>query len=231
MKMVVMVAAFFPMLLTSCSWDPNGVRAQEKWLAQKKEENIAYARKVDEEQNQRLKKQEEEKFKFESSHPEVGVTGIGEAFKGEKAKSLRDAFNSMPFVTRYPDTSDLKQVYVKVGDVNLTLERIEMSLKEQLKECQRISAYSGYDIDTECANQVGRGLSNFATVLKDRDTPGLTKKAALGEATFGRYIDFDHAARLVVMHNEMCKKQGNDGYVEMVTVAAPCKNYKGAGIN
>jgi hypothetical protein len=231
MKRLAITAMFFPIFLASCSWDPGGFKAQKEWSAQKKEEKLAYDRQVNEDQKNRLKKQEKDKAKFEDSHPEVEVTGLGNAFKGDKAKSLRDAFNSLSFVTRYPDTSDMQQVYVKVGDVNLTLKRIKISLDEQLKECQRISTYSGYDIENQCLNQVGRGLSNFAMVLKDPNTPDLTKKAALGEASFGNYIDFDHAARLAVMHNEMCKKQGNNGYVEMVTVAAPCKNYKGAGIN
>lgn len=189
------MAALFPLVLVACGWDPNGVKAQEKWLSQKKEENLAYTKKANEEQASRLNKQHDERASFEASHPEVEVSGVGEAFKDEKAKSLHDAFNSMPFVTRYPGTTDMQQVYVKVGDVSLTLKRIEISIEEQFNECQRISAYSGYDIETQCLNQIGRGLSNFATVLKDPNTPALTKKAALGEATFGNYIDFDHAAR------------------------------------
>lgn len=225
------MAALFPLVLVACGWDPNGVKAQEKWLAQKKEENLAYTKRANEEQASRLNKQHDERAALEDSHPEVKVSGVGEAFKDEKAKSLHDAFNSMPFVTRHPGTKDMQQVYVKVGDASLTLKRIEISIEDQFNECQRISAYSGYDIETQCLNQIGRGLSNFATVLKDPDTPALTKKAALDEATFGNYIDFDHAARLAVMHNEMCKKQGDNGYVVMVTVAAPCKNYRGAGIN
>ncbi|MFQ8718064.1 MAG: hypothetical protein ACLR9W_08815 [Enterobacter hormaechei] len=112
----------------------------------------------------------------------------------------------------------------------MTLYRINLSVKEQLSECQRISAYSGYDIEAQCFDQVGRGLSNFAKMVKDPNTPDMTKVAALDEASFGNnYIDFDHAARLAVMHNAMCKKQGDDGYVEMF--CSYHANYKGAGMN
>ncbi|ECG1390750.1 TPA_asm: hypothetical protein GNB58_004415 [Salmonella enterica subsp. houtenae serovar 45:g,z51:-] len=168
----------------------------------------------------------------DKANPEMPVVGLGDVFSSKKAPALRDAYSKLSFVTRSPSTNNPMKVYIHVGKYNLTLYRINLSVKEQLSECQRISAYSGYDIEAQCFDQVGRGLSNFAKMVKDPNTPDMTKVAALDEASFGNnYIDFDHAARLAVMHNAMCKKQGDDGYVEMVTVAVPCKNYKGAGMN
>ncbi|WP_447869929.1 hypothetical protein [Serratia fonticola] len=159
---------------------------------------------------------------YDKAYPEVVVTGIGDLVYSEKAPALRTALNSMPFVTRSPNTTDPRQIYAKVGGYRLTLSQIEVSIKEQLTECQRISAYSGLDIENPCFNQVGKGISNFSAVIKNKSIPDLTKKTALSEATFGRIIDFDHAARLAKMHQEMCSRKNNSGYAAMINVAAPC---------
>lgn len=168
---------------------------------------------------------------YDKAYPEVPVAGIGNLVYSEKSPAFRKALNSMPFVTRAPGTNDLSQIYAKVGRYHLTLSQVMISIKEQLMECRRISAYSGYDLENLCSNQISNGISAFVKAIKDKNTPDMTKKAALGEAKFGGYIDFEHAARLMVMHNKLCEQQGNMGYVTMVTVDAPCRDYKGAGIN
>lgn len=160
--------------------------------------------------------------KYNKDYPEVPVTGIGDLAYSEKFPALRTTLNGMPFVTRSPHTTVPRQIYVKVGGYGLTLSQIDLSIKEQLTECQRMSAYSGVDIENPCLNQVAKGLSNFTAVIKDNNIPDLTKRTALNEATFGRVIDFDHAARLAKMHQEMCSRKNNSGYTAMVTVAAPC---------
>lgn len=226
-----LVAVLLPLSLTACSGYSASNGNVKEWIAQNKMEQSEYEQKVKEDNVARLKKKKEESEHFNITHPEVEVTGLGEAFKNTKAKSIREAFNALPFVTRDPDTDDMQKVYVKVADVKLTLNRIKISMEEQVKQCQRIASYSGYDIETACFNQVGEGISAFASMIKDPNTPDSTKKAALLEATFGNDIEFEHASRLAKMHNEMCKKQGDQGYAEMVTVAVPCKSYKGAGIN
>lgn len=162
---------------------------------------------------------------YDEANPEVAVTDIGDAIPIEKAPALRRAFNSMPFVTRSPNSTDSRQVYARIGSYKLTLNQIELSTKELITECQRISAYSGLEIENPCINQVGNGLSNFASIIKNKSIPDLTKNTALGEATFGRIIDFDHAARLAKMHQEMCSRKNNSGYAAMVTVATPCSGH------
>ena len=61
MKKNSIIAIAITVCLTSCSWDPGGFKAQEKLTAQKKEEQIAYERRVKEDQLNMVKKQEEEK--------------------------------------------------------------------------------------------------------------------------------------------------------------------------
>ncbi|HIE1445568.1 TPA: hypothetical protein ACXJF2_000461 [Serratia marcescens] len=161
-------------------------------------------------------------LEYDKANPEVQVTGIGDLVYSGKAAALRNAINRVPFVTRAPNTPDTRQIYVKVGGVKLTLSQIDISIREQLTDCQRISAYSGLDIDSPCLNLISKGVLNFSAVIENRSIPDLTKRTALGEATFGRVIDFDHAARLAKMHYEMCSRKNNAGYVAMVTVAVPC---------
>ncbi|CAI1594371.1 hypothetical protein [Serratia fonticola] len=197
----------------------NGV---DDWIKQRSD--LAEKQRVQDEVNaaSRAEKIKNDRDAYERANPEIAVTGLGDVITAEKASALRSAFNSMPFVTRIPNTTDPKQVYAKIGEYKLTLYQIEISIKEQMTECRRISAYSGQDFDAPCFNQVGKGLSNFSSIIKNKSIPDLTKKAALGEATFGRIIDFDHAARLAKMHQGMCSQKNNIGYAAMITVAVPC---------
>lgn len=219
---LAITAIIFPVFLTSCSWDPSGFKAQDEWLAQKKEEKIAYDKQVDEKQKNRIRKQAEDKSQFEASHPEVTVDGVGNELSNEGEKALRDAYNSIPFVTRYPGTTDPRQVYTYVGDYQLNLQLINSSILSQISDCKRISAYADDDINRACFNHIGNDLSLFASVIKDKKISGIAKKAALRDATYGTKIDFGHAARLAKMHTTLCRKQGNTGYVEMSTVVVPC---------
>ncbi|TGC25024.1 hypothetical protein [Escherichia sp. E1130] len=222
MSRLAVTTIVFSLFLTSCSWDPNGAKAQEKWLAQKNEEKQAYDKQVDESQRSRLQTQSEEKTQFEVSHPEVGVAGVGNELTSEGAEPLRDAYNSIPFVTRYPGTTDPKKVYTYVGDYKLSLQLVNSSILSQISDCKRISAYADVDVNRACFNQIGNELNLFASVIKDKNISGIAKKAALRDSTYRTKIDFGSAARLARMHATLCQKQSNRGYVEMLTVAVPC---------
>lgn len=162
---------------------------------------------------------------------EVEVKGLGNGISKEKSASLRAALNNFPFWTAHPGTDDPSKIYAHVGDYKLTLQRIMISLGEQANQCKRISAYSGHDVKRPCYDSIAQGLNDFASVLKDNSTPALTKKGALIDATFGNLIDFEHAARLASMHNKICAQQDNKGYATLVTISAPCKNFRSAGVN
>lgn len=222
MSRLAVTTIVFSIFLTSCSWDPNGAKAQEKWLAQKNEEKQVYDKQVEENQKSRLQTQLEEKSQFEVSHPEVIVTGVGNELTSEGAEALRDAYNSIPFVTRYPGTTDPSKVYAYVGDYKLTLQLVNSSVLTQISDCKRISAYADVNINRACFNQIGNDLGLFASVIKDESITGMAKKAALRDSTYGTKIDFGHAARLAKMHSTLCQKQGGKGYIEMSTVAVPC---------
>lgn len=217
-----MIAMVFPLSLSACSWDPGGFKAQEKWLEQKKEEKLTYDLKVEEDRKDRLKKQKEDEAKFNTSHPEIVVNNVGNELTSEGEKPLRDAYNSIPFVTRYSGTTNPQKVYTYVGDYKLTLQLVNSSVLTQISDCKRISAYADVDINRACFNQIGNDLSLFASVIKDENITGIAKKAALRDSTYGTKIDFGHAARLAKMHATLCQKQGGKGYVEMSTVAVPC---------
>ncbi|WP_155486114.1 hypothetical protein [Cronobacter sakazakii] len=158
------------------------------------------------------------------------VEGLEDAFKGAQYANFRSAFKKLHFFTTDPDKQTLQSVYVKVGGYNLTLNQIIISIKEQIDECKRVSAYTGENIEQACIDRVGSGLTLFAVMLDDPGTPGTTKKAALGEATINRVVYFEHAARLAKMHNAMCEKQNNYGYAKMVTISVPCSGFKGVGM-
>ncbi|HBD3030997.1 TPA: hypothetical protein KIU63_000030 [Citrobacter koseri] len=219
---LAIVASVISFSLTSCSWDPGGFKTQEKWLSQQKAEQLANDNKVKEDQARRLTKQKKDKEQFESSHPEVAVNGVGNDLTGEDAKSLRDAYNRIPFVTRYLGTTNPQQVYTYIGDYKLNLQLVNSSVLTQISDCKRISAYADIDINRACFNQIAKDLSLFASVIKDESITGIAKKAALRDSTYGTKIDFGHAARLAKMHATLCQKQGGKGYVEMSTVAVPC---------
>lgn len=223
---LALIALALPLFsLSACSWDPNGFKAQNEWLAQKKEEKLANDLKVEEDQKYRIKKQKEDEAQFKNSHPEVIVDGVGNEFTSENAKSLKDAYNSIPFVTRYPGTTDPHKVYAYVGGYKLNLQLINSSVLSQISDCKRISAYADIDINRICFNKIGNDLRLFASVIKDKNITGIAKEAALHDATYGTKIDFGHAARLAKMHANLCQKQGNQGYVEMLAVAVPCSGH------
>lgn len=210
------------MFLSSCSWDPGGFKANSEWLAQKKEEQKKNDEQVSENQKNRQQAQRESTEKFEATHPEVRVENLGDELTGENLKPLRNAYNSIPFVTRSPGTTDPRQVYTFVGDYKLNLQLVNASVLSQISDCKRISAYAEINVGRACFNQIANDLSMFATVLKDKGISDLAKKSALRDATYGTKIDFGHAARLAKMHATICKEQGNVGYVEMSTIAVPC---------
>ncbi len=142
----------------------------------KNEEKQAYDKQVEESQKSRLQIQREEKSQFEVSHPEVIVAGVGNELKSKGAESLRDAYNSIPFVTRYPGTTDPNKVYTYVGDYKLNLQLVNTSVLSQISDCKRISAYADVDINRTCFNQIGNDLSLFASVIKDKNITGIAKK-------------------------------------------------------
>ncbi|HHQ6552444.1 TPA: hypothetical protein ACSTJZ_002319 [Serratia fonticola] len=214
---------FSSLMLTGCGVPQfNQVKAMDEW--RKQQNDIVEKQKKQDEENEAIRaaKRKSEQEAFEKANPEVAVTGIGNVISREKAPAIREALNSMPFETRMPHTIDPSEIYAKVGGQKLTLDRIVISIREQLTKCQRISAYSGRNIDGPCFNQVGKGLSNFSKMIKTKNIPNLTKEIALGQASFGQVINFDHAARLAKMHQELCSKKNEPEYVAMITVAVPC---------
>lgn len=222
MKRLSIISIFLPIFVSSCTWDPGGFKAQERWLAQKKEERVAYERKVDEDKRNRIKKEKEDNAEFESSHPEVEVGKIDVGALSTNEKKLAVAINRLGFVTRYPENQTIDNVYVKVGGYNLTIRRFQIAIEKYSDDCKRISAYNNSDYKKECVSSLVSGIDNFSTVLNDKKIPDKTKMAALREASFSNYIDFEHAARLARMHFKLCKQKGDVGYVDMVTVSVPC---------
>ncbi|MBK5145838.1 hypothetical protein I2494_19405 [Budviciaceae bacterium BWR-B9] len=221
-KFFIIPTIFFCFLISGCSSSPRAESLPESVTNKSISANTT----------QREKQENKEKRKsFEQEHPEVPVPNISNDFSDKNAAAMSNAFNRIPFVTRYPDSKDLEKVYVNVDGYELTLGRILVSIKELSTECQRVSAYTGSDLKSYCINQMSKDLSAFAAMVKDKNTLGSTKRAALREASIGATIYFGHAARLAKMHNEMCKKQNNDGYVKMVTLSALCKDFKGFGVN
>ncbi|MCO7512720.1 hypothetical protein NJH77_26105 [Serratia fonticola] len=223
MKMLVLTSMFFPVLLTSCNLlDPSGIKAQKEWSAQKERERLEYDRLVEEKQKNRLKKQREEKEQFEASHPEVAISKMNIGSTSFMENQFSAALNSFDFVTRYPEAQTLDNVYVKVGTYNLSAMQIQMAIAGYAYECERISAYNSTDYKKACLSSLIRALNDFSAVLKNKNIPDKTKSTALGQASHRNYIDFAHAARLAKMHARLCQQKANQGYVEMVTVAAPC---------
>lgn len=222
MRRFAMITIFFPALLTSCSWDPSGVKANQAWLAQKKIERIEYDKRVNEAQEARLEKQKKDKAQFEVSHPEVGVDKIRVGSNNSVENKLGMALNSLDFVTRFPESQTADNVYVKVGGYDLTLDRIQIAILGYSNECKRVSAYNNTDYKNLCVSNLSQALKEFSSMLKNKNIPDKTKSTALGQASYRNYIDFAHAARLAKMHARLCQQKANQGYVEMVTVAAPC---------
>ena len=222
MNMLAITPIFFSVFLTSCSWDPNGVNAQRDWLAQKEREKVEYEKQVDENQKNRVKKQKEDAEKFEASHPEVEVDKLNVNSANSTENELNRAINNLGFVTRYPNSQNMDNVYVNVGGYHLTMRRIQIAIAGYADEGKRASAYDNANYKNLCISSLSKALNDFSSVLKSHNIPDKTKYTALSEASFDSFIDFEHAARLAKMHASLCQQKGNKGYVEMVTVAAPC---------
>lgn len=220
MNKLLVLSVLSTIFLSACSWDPGGFKAQDKWLADKKSEEIAYKKKILEEQKERAEEQKQRETDFYKNHPEVLVPKI--EVKSSTNEQLASAINSLDFVTRFPNDQTLDNVYVKVGGFPLTLRRFQLSIKQFADECQRVSAYNNADYKRLCAYSLTNGLQDFASVIKNPSIPDKTKSSALSEASYGSYIDFEHAAKLAQMHFKLCENNHNKGYVEMVTVAVPC---------
>ncbi len=211
------------LLLSGCGFSSiNNKYAVDNWI---KEQNATAEKQREQNDKDAAMREEENKKqqeKFESEHPEIVLPPIKKLSDGGKQYQLIEAFNMINLVTRYPETQDMEQVYVKIGGYQLTLKRIYLSLQEQENDCKRAVAYTGDNINDICLKQIGSGFYNFAKMIKNPNIPNLTKNSAIGEATFGNIIAFDHAARLANMHSTLCNQQRNNGYVAMVTVAVPC---------
>ncbi|HEJ7869717.1 TPA: hypothetical protein SMI01_004226 [Serratia marcescens] len=226
-----LILAFGTITISGCGVSRlTGDDGVNDWLKQRSELVEKHKKQTEDDSIIRAKKIKQDRDKFELENPEVPLSGLGGVFTGEKTSGLRDALNSMPFVTRNPETDDPQKVYVKVGAAQISFKQVIFSIGEQIQECQRVTAYTGYDIERYCYKSLETGIYNFSRMLKDVDTPQSTKRAALIDGSIGNVIYFDHVARLAKMHNEMCKKQNDNGYVTMITVSAPCRNYKGAGM-
>lgn len=222
MKMLALIMMVSPVFLTSCSWDPIGVEAQRKWIAQKEKEKSEYEMRVNKEQVVRLKKQKEEKVHFEESHPEVSIDKIDVSSSSANEKEFELALNRLDFVTRYPGEQTIDNTYVKVGTYHLSVRRFQIATEGYANECKRISAYNNANYKSICISSLTNGINDFADMLKNKDIPDKTKVAALNDASYDNYIDFEHAAKLAGMHFKLCQQKGNNGYVEMVTTAVPC---------
>lgn len=230
MKILAIIVMVFPIFLTSCSWDPNGLNAHKEWISQKEKEKAEYEKRVSNSQIDRLKKQKEENEQFEKSHPEVLIDKINVGSSAVNEKEFALALNKLDFVTRYPGAQTIDNAYVKVGAYNLTVRRFQMAMEDYTNECKRVSAYNDVDYKTECISSLTKGINDFAVMLKNKNIPDKTKVAALNDASYGNYIDFEHAARLAGMHFKLCQQKGNVGYAEMVTTAVPC-NGRGDMLN
>lgn len=213
---------FIPMLLASCSWDPGGFKAQERWLAQQKDAQKQYEIKVKRENDERIERRNAEKIEYQASHPEVSIGALPLDSESKSTNDLRNSINKMGFVTREPSSKDPNQAYVKIGRFQFTLKRFLMSLNAQGEECKRVSAYSGANLEELCKHEIINSIQDFTQVLKNKEINDLTKWTALNEASYGDFIDYEHASRLAVMHHKLCRAQGNIGYIEMITSAVPC---------
>ncbi|EPT4022332.1 hypothetical protein ACVQMG_000491 [Enterobacter roggenkampii] len=222
MKALLITAMVIPFFLASCSWDPTGGKAQQELMDHHKAEKAEYDKRVEEDKNARLKKQQEDKAHFELTHPEVEVKKIDIGSGNSAENKLASAINNLQFVTRHPEKQTPDNIYVRVGVYNLTARALQRSLSGYAEECKRVSAYNNADYKNLCVANLAASLNDFSAMIKNKDIPDKTKIAALHEATYGGYIDFEHAARLASMHTKLCIQQGNVGYVHMVTIAAPC---------
>ncbi|WP_222887884.1 hypothetical protein [Enterobacter sp. C2] len=181
--------------------------------AKRDKQRSDYARSLDDEE---LKRE-----KYVAEHPEVPAKPLGHNGVDKRFIKVIDATNTLPLVTRVPDTEDSDLVYINMKTYALTFTRIMQSISALGQKCQRASAYSGRDIMEGCIDKLATDLKNFSSALKTtKSYKG--KVASVDDATFGAYIDFGHAARLMNMFEKLCRAQGYTGYISLVTVAAPC---------
>lgn len=217
---------YFPILfvlffiLTGCRAFSND--ETHEWIKKQNEAKALQTQENEKNARELAVKLKEKNEKFELEHPEVLYPPLDISNLSGNEARIATVLNELGFVTRFPETQDANQVYVKVGGYHLTLKNIEISIIEQTDECKRISAYTGSNVGSYCLKNILSGLSDFAKIIKNNKITGIAKEAALGDATFGGYIDFEHAARLAKMHHELCAQKSNTGYVAMSTVAVPC---------
>ncbi|MFO3907758.1 hypothetical protein AAHD62_25150 [Enterobacter hormaechei] len=183
--------------------------------ARRDKENKDYLKTLNDE---KLKKE-----KFEAENPEIAAKPLGYDGANKRFIKLFNAIDSLPLVTRHPGTEDANLVYINIGGFNLTFARIMQSVSALGKECKRASAYSGKDVTGYCLDALSVDMNEFSAALKTTKS-NKGKVAALRDATFGDYIDFGHAAKLMNMFERLCQAQGNVGYTSLVTLAAPCND-------
>lgn len=189
----------------------------KKNLEQEQKEQLARQQRVERDRQKNLKDKQ-----FNEMNPEVPIPKMAVKAQSQAERDLQTALNEMRFVTRYPGTQDTSKIYMKLGNYQLPLWRIELAITEYANDCKRVSAYSGQDYKNLCISNLARGLADFSKMSQNSEIPDKTKVAALNESSYNSYINFNHAAKLAVMHAKLCRNKGNVGYVAMVAVAAPC---------
>ncbi|WP_336853150.1 hypothetical protein [Pseudescherichia vulneris] len=190
----------------------NHQREMAELQARRDKESSKYLKSLDD---------EEKREKFVSEHPEVPAKPLGHNGVDKRFIKVIDATNTLPLVTRFPGTEDSNQVYINMDTYALTFTRIMQSISALGQNCQRASAYSGRDITGYCRDKLATDLKSFSLALKTTKSKK-GKVAAVDDATFGAYIDFGHAAKLMNMFERLCRAQGYAGYISLVAVAAPC---------
>ncbi|WP_419058414.1 hypothetical protein [Kluyvera georgiana] len=206
--------------------DENDFKLQVEAIYSNRQEIVNQIAKIQNLNSEYVRQVETDELKkYEQENPSVRVNTEDKIPSGNEYGLIREAIGSMGFYKRRGQIEGVLKALPISESVMLTYVR------SAVENCKRISAYSGSNIEAYCIKSVGNEMLLFAKMLNDPNTPQKTKSAAYSESLFGTYLDFGHAARLARMHNELCKQQGNDGYVAMVTVSVPCKAYKGAGIN
>lgn len=152
------------------------------------------------------------------AHPEDDIS----EYTQPKLISLKKALGKMKFIYRKGNEENPREIFVE-NYKNLSLFEIMNSVKARNEECQRVAAYSGYDVERQCIDLTARELSSLADVINNKDISRRAIDGAIVDSTVDTTIFFGHAARLATMHHKLCKKQGESGHVMMVTVAPPCK--------
>ena len=184
-------------------------------ISEIRDSNLAYVNQIESERTK----------EYENTNPAMRVHVEDKIKNGNGYDLIIQALSNMEFYKRK------SQREASLKELPITESAMLNYVSSAIQTCERVSAYSGYDLNSYCVRNVGNEMMEFAKMLNDSSTPQKTKLAAFSESRFGSYLDFGHAARLARMHNQLCKKQDNDGYVDMITVSVPCKDYKGAGIN